>query len=120
MVYQPTPENGKRAEELLFEALSRLKRRHRKDASRVGLAVVQSVMLRTAYLDALGKGDEDWAKTLAVVCTGFLDSYCMQSELASTVVLSSLLDPVQSPIGDIWCKAILGVLREAGRIPADI
>jgi hypothetical protein len=62
MVYKPSPENGKRAEQLLFEAISHLKPRHRRDASRVAIAVSKSPMLREAYGQALADGDQDWRR----------------------------------------------------------
>jgi hypothetical protein len=116
MVYKPTPEVGRRAENVLFDAISHLKPRHRRDASRVGMAVAKSPMLREAYGKALADGDQDWAQTLAVVSAAFLDSYYMQNKSTSVVVLAILLASETRPVEGAWCKAILNVLREAGRI----
>jgi hypothetical protein len=59
------------------------------------------------------------AKTQAVVSAAFLDSYYMQRKSTFVVVLSILLAGRERPAERAWCEAILDVLKEGRRIPAD-
>ena len=89
----------------------------------MAISVVESDALRSAYREALDRGDHDLARGVLTTTTGFLVGVVFQYEgtPAQTEVLSFLLSQQESEAvrRDLpWCTDILDMLRRRGVIEA--